>query len=483
MDIREVEIKTGLERPNIRYYEKEGLLSPVRRANGYRDYSDEDVRTLLKIRLLRRLKISVEQIRQLQEDTVSLQFIVDSRMQAIAAEQEDLQAQENICRTIQTEHATYSELDAARYLQMMDRPAEPHKKPSREIYTDKTIRTRDVAYDPPHPFRRYFAAFLDGHLYILICMFLIFVVFGVRYVDRPSPLFYLLGILFYLALYFLAESFILSQTGFTFGKWMLGERVIHDTGRFLTFQEAYQRNWRRLLYGRGLDLPIVRIWRLIKSYRQYENGENLEWDDHNEIEFLPRGRIWAAAAILSVLLIGLGRFCAAEYAKYPPNRWPLTVQQYQENVAYYKNPQYGSDMENVVVIDVVPVHSGYTESYEIENDTLQAVTMNWDLHDSAFYVLPPDGRYAILAYVLSQKASLWNGGYVSYAKVNAFINGLKANIPALIRDGKGQTQNVFGRVTVTLTWELTDPTGHADQLLFLKEKTGSAVITLSMKYE
>ena len=42
MTIREIETRSGLERTNVRFYEREGLLSPERRENGYRDYSEED---------------------------------------------------------------------------------------------------------------------------------------------------------------------------------------------------------------------------------------------------------------------------------------------------------------------------------------------------------------------------------------------------------------------------------------------------------
>ena len=39
MNIAEAERRTGLTRANIRFYEKEGLLTPTRGANGYRDYT------------------------------------------------------------------------------------------------------------------------------------------------------------------------------------------------------------------------------------------------------------------------------------------------------------------------------------------------------------------------------------------------------------------------------------------------------------
>lgn len=37
MTIKDIEIRSGMTRANIRFYEAEGLLSPARSANGYRD--------------------------------------------------------------------------------------------------------------------------------------------------------------------------------------------------------------------------------------------------------------------------------------------------------------------------------------------------------------------------------------------------------------------------------------------------------------
>ena len=53
MKINEVEQLVGVTKRNIRFYEKEGLLSPGRTDNGYRDYGDADVEALRKIKLLR----------------------------------------------------------------------------------------------------------------------------------------------------------------------------------------------------------------------------------------------------------------------------------------------------------------------------------------------------------------------------------------------------------------------------------------------
>ena len=54
MRINKVEELVGITKKNIRFYEEQGLLSPARNLeNGYRDYSEEDVETLHKIKLLR----------------------------------------------------------------------------------------------------------------------------------------------------------------------------------------------------------------------------------------------------------------------------------------------------------------------------------------------------------------------------------------------------------------------------------------------
>ncbi len=53
MTIREIEALSGMTRANIRFYESEGLLTPNRMENGYRDYTRSDLDTLHKIRLLR----------------------------------------------------------------------------------------------------------------------------------------------------------------------------------------------------------------------------------------------------------------------------------------------------------------------------------------------------------------------------------------------------------------------------------------------
>ena len=73
MLIHEVRKMTGLTRKAIEYYVAQGLLEPPVRENGYRDFSEEDVTRLSRIAVLRRLGLTVEEIRSVLSGEDSLQ--------------------------------------------------------------------------------------------------------------------------------------------------------------------------------------------------------------------------------------------------------------------------------------------------------------------------------------------------------------------------------------------------------------------------
>ena len=87
MTSKEMEQRSGVPRANIRYYEAQGLLTPQRGKNGYRAYSQGDLETLEKIKLLRRLGISVEELRNLRQGTEDLSAVLDRRLAELGGEQ------------------------------------------------------------------------------------------------------------------------------------------------------------------------------------------------------------------------------------------------------------------------------------------------------------------------------------------------------------------------------------------------------------
>ncbi len=66
MNIGEAATKSGLPAKTIRYYEDIGLVQPKRRrANGYRDYDEQDLHLLTFVQRARSLGFTVEQCREL----------------------------------------------------------------------------------------------------------------------------------------------------------------------------------------------------------------------------------------------------------------------------------------------------------------------------------------------------------------------------------------------------------------------------------
>ncbi len=62
MNIREVSERTGLSPDTLRWYEKAGLLAPVRKKGGKRDYSEREVRWIGYVKCMRKADLPVEAI-------------------------------------------------------------------------------------------------------------------------------------------------------------------------------------------------------------------------------------------------------------------------------------------------------------------------------------------------------------------------------------------------------------------------------------
>lgn len=112
MKIKEVENRVGMPRANIRYYEKEGLLSaPTRNENNYREYTDADVEQLQRIKILRLLGVTVADVKLLNEDAISMEEIMQKRLDELEKEVKEMQEVQKICETILEKNIQVSSLD------------------------------------------------------------------------------------------------------------------------------------------------------------------------------------------------------------------------------------------------------------------------------------------------------------------------------------------------------------------------------------
>ena len=68
MQLKEICKQTGLTKKAIEYYSDQGLISPHILANGYRDFAPQDAARLREIAVLRGLRLSVGEIKEVLED-------------------------------------------------------------------------------------------------------------------------------------------------------------------------------------------------------------------------------------------------------------------------------------------------------------------------------------------------------------------------------------------------------------------------------
>ena len=206
MHIKDVEQRTGLSRANIRYYEQEGLVHPARRKNGYRDYSPDDLETLLRIRLLRRLDVPIEEIRSMQAGKLSLSEALSQRLAALRRREEQARTDQSVCRAMQADHACYDTLDAEKYWRLLYTP------PQAAVAAARTDR------QDPCPWRRFLARGLD----MLLCSSAVALALMLGRIAPQTPGFSLLTYVGSLLLMLGVEPVLLHLWGVTPGKLLLG---------------------------------------------------------------------------------------------------------------------------------------------------------------------------------------------------------------------------------------------------------------------
>ena len=121
MKINEVEALVGVTRRNIRFYEKEGLLTPARNSqNGYRDYGEAEVAELKRIKLLRKLGVPLDEIRRLQNENATVADGMRRHLISLEREQKNLEQSMVFCQRMKDQEVKLSDLDAEIWLKEME---------------------------------------------------------------------------------------------------------------------------------------------------------------------------------------------------------------------------------------------------------------------------------------------------------------------------------------------------------------------------
>lgn len=397
MTIKEIETLSGLPRANIRYYEAEGLITPGRAENGYRDYSQADADTLLRIKLLRALGLTIEQLKTLACGEAALDAVLAERLQAMQQEQHALGRAEQVAEQLRQAKVDYQTLDAERYLAELENgmPA---------------ALQQDVQPKQHMLWQRFFARYLDVTLYHAFWVTLL-PLLGYNLFRNRNGGAMLVQVLSLLTMFFL-EPLLLHIFAATPGKWLFGLRVTDGDGGKLTYEAALNRTAFVFWYGIWLDLPVLRLVRLYKCAEDEQAGKALPWEADSEQTVCDRhGWRFAAAALLAIAVMA-GAVLGVLLPIGTVHRGDLTVAQFAENYNAIQR-QLGSegielDASGCWKAESVFETSGGTTTYmfrdrypqfeyETENGILTAVIYRLESGTGNEVQAIPDGNVLSLA--------------------------------------------------------------------------------------
>jgi len=122
MTIKEVEERSGVTRANVRFYEKEGLLITKRNTiNGYREYSEDNINTLKKIIFLRNLDVTIEDIRNVQMNKITMEELLSDYSVILKEKAKAYEESRLTClEMIKNSEFHYSELEVDKYRKQND---------------------------------------------------------------------------------------------------------------------------------------------------------------------------------------------------------------------------------------------------------------------------------------------------------------------------------------------------------------------------
>lgn len=121
MKIKQVEELVGITSKNIRFYENQGLLTPERAENGYREYHEQNIEALKKIKLLRKLGISVEEIRAVLNHSRSLEDCLEKHLAVLEKERENRLNMQRLSDAILQQRDSIDTLNTNEWLDEMEK--------------------------------------------------------------------------------------------------------------------------------------------------------------------------------------------------------------------------------------------------------------------------------------------------------------------------------------------------------------------------
>ena len=184
MKIKQVEELVGISSKNIRFYEEQGLLTPNRAENGYREYHEPEITRLKQIKFLRKLGVPISQIQELLNRSLSLDSCLRSHLLELDRQEKDLNHTKRITLGALNQHA--EDLDHLNIDDCLDAIERSEKEGARFMDLDKTDVHR----------KKVRGAVLGAGIMIVILGLLIWLILWANHQD-PLP-----GLLLAIVLFF-----------------------------------------------------------------------------------------------------------------------------------------------------------------------------------------------------------------------------------------------------------------------------------------
>ena len=204
MKIKELEELLGIPRATIRFYEKQGLITPGRnRENEYREYSDEDIAKLKKILILRKLGFSVSAIEDLFDETADLESLLVQQIDELEKQRKDIDGAIYICKEMKNSSISIETLDEEYYWDEISKKEDAgysfidflsadmkivlyDAAPKIEYSPGHGPRTPDLIWNPMQKMTRKIGSFWEKHRTLQVILIIVILLISLAFVIAVS---------------------------------------------------------------------------------------------------------------------------------------------------------------------------------------------------------------------------------------------------------------------------------------------------------
>lgn len=152
--------------------------------------------------------------------------------------------------------------------------------------------------ESPHPWRRYFARAIDNFFWgtlIALAIGIAIAFYDLQMAEKMDSLFEGPGgrvadLIVTLIICLIPNAVMIGLTGGNLGKGLFGICVLDRDDRPIGLWRAFKREFRVLVFGLGLGIPIVTLITLIIAYKKLKDDGLTSWDQAMDLKVVHRRR-------------------------------------------------------------------------------------------------------------------------------------------------------------------------------------------------